>query len=325
MNEADISQTMTAIDQTLANLTAIMEKIAAAAPPPAKESPLRTSARTELLDEAMAKAQAKVKNPSKGLIATVTPKAKEGQASAKPYTYQYASMDIVLDAARPIYGGEGIAVYQVTRLMQNGDMLLCTRFSFQGQWIEMDYPVGNSNAPHQTLGSALTYARRYSYCTLANIMPESEDDDGQTAAPAASRREPPPQQQARMADTAPKGAVKNASQSKKDGDWALLTGGMKAQRTEEELLLWAKDRANRDVRARMPSHHRRELDEFFLGQLERVQKADADRALDRSYDPHTGEIREPEGEEGEDGDTNDDDIFPGDRPPTGSYAAASGR
>src|SRR5262245_20522670 len=64
-----------------------------------------------------------------------------------------------------------------------------------GEWVGCIYPVCKL-ADHQDMGSALTYARRYSYCAIAGIAAE-EDDDGNSAAeptakPTAPKEKVPP-------------------------------------------------------------------------------------------------------------------------------------
>ncbi len=64
--------------------------------------------------------------------------------------------------------GEASGVYLVTRLLHTS-----------GQWISSDYPLP-MNATPQQMGSALTYARRYSLSAITGTAAD-EDDDGDKA------------------------------------------------------------------------------------------------------------------------------------------------
>jgi hypothetical protein len=51
-----------------------------------------------------------------------------------------------------------------------------------GEWLGTDWPVGAyARLTPQQLGSALTYARRYSLFPLVGIAGQDEDDDGERA------------------------------------------------------------------------------------------------------------------------------------------------
>jgi hypothetical protein len=49
-----------------------------------------------------------------------------------------------------------------------------------GQWIQSDYPITNDTNKPQAMGSALTYARRYSLAAMG-VLAAEEDDDGNAA------------------------------------------------------------------------------------------------------------------------------------------------
>lgn len=84
-----------------------------------------------------------------------------------------------LGIAKQHLSKHGVSVYQATRV--EGDVLMLdTRLAHKGQWIEAEYPVCRFPAKPQELGSALTYARRYSLFSLVGIAGE-QDDDGTAA------------------------------------------------------------------------------------------------------------------------------------------------
>ena len=63
-------------------------------------------------------------------------------------------------------------------------MMLDTRLSHaSGQWFESEWPVCKLPAQPQAIGSAMTYARRYSLFALVGIAGEDDDGEAANAAP----------------------------------------------------------------------------------------------------------------------------------------------
>lgn len=148
------------------------------------DSPVRCSADCADLYAALAAAQIEIQNPEKTKL---NPHFKN----------KYADIADGLNAVRPVLAKHGIALLQVTRV--DGEyLLLTTRLAHKsGQWLESDYPVSRVNGiNHQQMGSANTYARRFSLFPLVGVAAD-EDDDGNTAGQAAAPK------RARKSDIAP--------------------------------------------------------------------------------------------------------------------------
>jgi len=108
--------------------------------------------------------------------------AKVPMKSGGTYSYTYADLGDVIDSVRPVLYKHGLAVMQdVTGegrsvfvqtiiLHTSGDVL---RFG------PISLPAGDTP---QTMGSAVTYCRRYALLAALGIA--TEDDDGQAAKPA---------------------------------------------------------------------------------------------------------------------------------------------
>lgn len=95
---------------------------------------------------------------------------------------KYADLAAVFDAARKPLSANGLAIVQTI-----GDGVLHTRLLHtSGQWIASEHPLPMSGRP-QEIGSALTYARRYSLSALIGIAADEDDD-----ANAASRKSEQP-------------------------------------------------------------------------------------------------------------------------------------
>jgi len=94
---------------------------------------------------------------------------------------KYADLAAIFVAARKPLSANGLAIVQTI-----GDGVLHTRLLHtSGQWIASEHPLPTSGRP-QEIGSALTYARRYSLSALIGIAAD-EDDDANAASAAASR------------------------------------------------------------------------------------------------------------------------------------------
>lgn len=92
---------------------------------------------------------------------------------------KYADLTAVIDAARAPLSESGLAWSQ-TPEMQDGAFCLVTRLMHSsGQWIAGQYPLPAQATPQQ-LGSALTYAKRYSLAAIIG-MSSDEDDDAEGA------------------------------------------------------------------------------------------------------------------------------------------------
>lgn len=98
------------------------------------------------------------------------------------FNSKYATLDQVLDHVKPVLAKHKFALSQSTSF-SNGVILLNTELSYYGDQEggvnSSSYPVtpAKTNDP-QSLGSALTYARRYQIMLILGITATDEDDDG---------------------------------------------------------------------------------------------------------------------------------------------------
>ena len=100
------------------------------------------------------------------------------------YKSQYADLASIRDATLPSLTKFGLSIVQVPTITAVGFVLLSRLIHKSGEWIEADYPIGEGTP--QARGSALTYARRYSWSSLTGIASE-EDDDGEVAEASEKR------------------------------------------------------------------------------------------------------------------------------------------
>ena len=96
---------------------------------------------------------------------------------------QYADLASIWDACRDVLSENGLAVVQTIDNTTDNNMILTTILGHSsGQWIKGTMPIMLADIKPQTIGSTLTYYRRYSLSALVGIAPDDgEDDDGQSA------------------------------------------------------------------------------------------------------------------------------------------------
>jgi hypothetical protein len=91
---------------------------------------------------------------------------------------KYADLAGVREATLPILTKHGFAIIQIT-VFREGVILLRTELAHKsGESRTSEYPIAPGTPQQQ--GSALTYARRYSWSAITGIASE-EDDDGNAA------------------------------------------------------------------------------------------------------------------------------------------------
>ncbi len=146
---------------------------------------MKTSEQLNELFDAMAQVQGALKDPGKEKTAKVSLKA------GGDYSYKYADLSDILKIARPILAKNGISIIQSPTNEHAGAVTIITRLGHRsGQWIEsaLTLPVGD--AKPQTLGSAITYGRRYAAAAILGLSPEEDDDAGLAQQAMPDKKEP---------------------------------------------------------------------------------------------------------------------------------------
>jgi len=142
-------------------------KLEKAAQSPQKE----VSKSSELKDlfGALAKAQAEMR--------------RAGLSSENPYfKSKYADLAEIVAASRPALTKNGLTVIQQIMENHDGQKFLHTILGHEtGQWIESRMRIVPHKPDIQSLGSYITYLRRYSYASIIGVVASNEDDDGELA------------------------------------------------------------------------------------------------------------------------------------------------
>lgn len=100
---------------------------------------------------------------------------------------KYASLPDVVQHASPILAKHGLAISQHVTYDETGrDALMTYLLHKSGQYIAYSMKLHLVKEDPQAQGSAITYARRYSYQAVLGLVTD-EDDDGQRATQAQAK------------------------------------------------------------------------------------------------------------------------------------------
>lgn len=106
------------------------------------------------------------------------------------YKFKYAPLDTILNAVRKPLSDNGLAITQLL----DGGHLTTVLFHETGAYLSASMPLPNGDGSPQSLGSAITYLRRYSLQAMLGIAAEEDDDaqaakaDGVTTTPRQQQR-----------------------------------------------------------------------------------------------------------------------------------------
>lgn len=121
---------------------------------------------------------------------------------------RYADFTSCMDACRGPLSENGLAPIQYCETIEGKLNLVTMLAHTSGQWMKSEFPLIPSKMDSQGIGSAMTYAKRYSLCGMVGIVADEEgDDDGEAAVGRGkqeeSQRQPPRPAPNPQAQTAP--------------------------------------------------------------------------------------------------------------------------
>lgn len=139
---------------------------------------MKTSEQLDQLATALAKAQADMK-----------PAVKD---SANPFfKSRYADLASVIEASTAALSAHGLSISSLTDTDAEGNMTLCTYLLHaSGQWMCSHYAINPVKPDPQSVGSAISYARRYAIMSICNLA--TADDDAEAAMGRNDDRQPAP-------------------------------------------------------------------------------------------------------------------------------------
>jgi hypothetical protein len=114
---------------------------------------------------------------------------KDDTAQVGQRTYSYANLSTITEIVFPMLAALGLCwTCRPTLMLDKFVLHYQLEHAASGQTIEGDYPLpGNANS--QSIGGAITYARRYALCAVLGLAPAEDDDDANAAAKEARDRQ----------------------------------------------------------------------------------------------------------------------------------------
>ncbi len=95
----------------------------------------------------------------------------------------YATLESVIDAVKPAFLAQGLVIVQQPMVELSGENILITTVAHEsGQWMRSFTQILNEKKSCQSMGSGITYARRYALAAIANIG-QTDDDGNEATAP----------------------------------------------------------------------------------------------------------------------------------------------
>ena len=91
------------------------------------------------------------------------------------YKSRYCDLDGVIECVTPSLSKHGLFIFQAIEQMGEVSCLVTHLYHTSGEELQSSYPLPTISDP-QKLGSAVTYARRYSICAALNIAADDDDD-----------------------------------------------------------------------------------------------------------------------------------------------------
>lgn len=112
--------------------------------------------------------------------------SKGNTAKAGSFSYKYADLTDVTDKIMPVLSNHGLAFTSMPTIIGDRFVLSYQLVHTSGEMIGGAYPLPSTGSP-QEIGSAITYARRYSLVAITGVAPGGDDDDAAAAQVAAAR------------------------------------------------------------------------------------------------------------------------------------------
>ncbi len=113
--------------------------------------------------------------------------AVEADAVNPHFGSRFVSLGRLIAKVRPVLNRHGIAVVQMPAQDEQGRPVLVTRLVHaSGEVMESTMPLMLAKNDPQSLGSALTYAKRYALAAALAIADQEDDDGNAATAPASS-------------------------------------------------------------------------------------------------------------------------------------------
>jgi hypothetical protein len=147
--------------------------------------------------------------------------SKEQTADTGTYSYEYADLTAISKPLLKLLGEHGLSFLAKPTLQDGAFVLAYSLLHVSGEREDGLYPLPMGGNP-QSIGSAISYGRRYCLCAVTGVAPGGSDDDGVAASaiPAQTAVEPAPAEPLTYAEQAlveAKGLVWDVWKAQHDG------------------------------------------------------------------------------------------------------------
>ena len=192
---------------------------------------------------ALSKFQGKCTHPKKDTLVSY-------QFQGRTTKYLYATLDNCISENQNLLAECGLAVSQFPVVRDGRVGLIAILSHSEGEFLQSYYSMKPENDKAQSIGSVLTYLRRYHYCSALGLAAEF-DDDGEKADGIKKDGDKKPESQKQNGDKKQLGFSETRTLTKNDikkklkdecktvpqqkNLWVLLT---KAQQENPEILGW---------------------------------------------------------------------------------------
>lgn len=153
--------------------------------------------------------------------AELSPAAKNAQ---NPHLKnRYADIAAVYEAIRETLPKHGLSVSQIIMPHESKARVRTLLMHKSGQWLASEclMPLDRNGGP-QGMGSAITYARRYSLSAIVGVVSE-DDDDAEAAQPRRQQQAQPQQRREPAQPRRPEPVRQTAPKTKGDGHVDMIT------------------------------------------------------------------------------------------------------
>lgn len=125
-------------------------------------------------------------------LSSLQGEVKDVNKDKKGYGYQYADLSQILEIARPLLAKHGLALSQFPGSAGEKVTIDSILMHKSGQWIsgviEMQAEQGKGMSKAQSVGSVITYARRYAAAAILGIAQTDDDASINQPVPKANQR-----------------------------------------------------------------------------------------------------------------------------------------
>jgi hypothetical protein len=127
---------------------------------------------------------------------------------------KYADLKSCWEALREPLSRNGLSVIQTTEVSEKGTVLVSTLAHKSGEFISGEYPLKPIKDDPQGIGSAMTYARRYSLAAITGLF--QVDDDAEAAMGRDSNKDPEEKKSTKTVASVPTATNANSTSQKEN-------------------------------------------------------------------------------------------------------------